>query len=87
MDGYIQSETGSAPCSVAMGDFNKDIYLDIVVTYSGTDNIVIYFGDGTGNFSKNETYSTGTRSRPYQVTIGDFNRDHITDIAVANSWY
>ena len=75
----------SAPYSVALAHFNNDTYLDIVVANSETDNIIIFLGDGTGNFPINKTYSTGIRSRPYQVSIGDFNNDNISDIAVANS--
>ena len=76
---------GSAPYSVAVAHFNNDTHLDIVVTNSETNNIGILLGDGTGKFRSGPTYSTGTRSRPYQVTIGDFNNDNISDIAVANS--
>jgi hypothetical protein len=30
-------------------------------------------------------YSTGARSRPYTVSIGDFNNDNRSDIVIANS--
>ena len=75
----------SAPYSVAIADFDNDLQLDIDVTNSGTDNIAIFFGDGDGNFSIGQIYSTGDRSRPYTVTTGDFDNNNITDIAVANS--
>ena len=76
---------GSAPYSVAVADFNNDTHLDIVVTNSETDNIAILLGYGNGTFAIGVTYSTGARSRPYTVAIGDFNNDNISDIAVANS--
>ena len=76
---------GSALYCVAVADLNYDTYLDIVVTTSETDNIVIFFGDGNGTFATVRTYSTGYRSRPYILVISDFNNDHIWDIAVANS--
>ena len=76
---------GSAPYCVALADFNNDTYLDIVVTTSETDSIVIFFGDGDGTFATSRTYSTGYRSRPYTLVISDFNNDHKWDIAVANS--
>jgi len=76
---------GSAPYSVAVADFNNDTYLDIAVTNSETDSITILFGYGNGSFEIGVIYSTGDRSRPYTVAIGDFNNDNISDIAVANS--
>jgi hypothetical protein len=75
----------SGPYSIAVADFNNDHQLDIVATNSNTDNIIIFFGYGNGTFTIGQTYSTGTRSRPYTVTIGDFNNDKNSDIAVANS--
>ncbi|CAF1186071.1 unnamed protein product [Rotaria sordida] len=76
---------GSTPYSVAIGNFNNDYQLDIVVTNSETDNIAILFGYSNGTFASPVIYSTGNRSRPYTVAIGDFNNDNISDIAVANS--
>ena len=75
----------SAPYCVALADFNNDQYLDIVVTTSETDNIVLLLGYGNGTFVFHATYSTGYRSRPYTLVISDLNNDHIWDIAVANS--
>jgi hypothetical protein len=79
------TENGSAPYSVAVADFNSDIYLDIAVTNSETDSITILTGYGNGTFAIVVTYSTGARSRPYTIAIADFNNDNISDIAVANS--
>jgi hypothetical protein len=76
---------GSAPSSVAVANLNNDTHLDIIVSNSQTDNIAILFGYGNGTFATATTYSTGTRSQPYTVVIGDFNNDNISDIAVANS--
>jgi hypothetical protein len=76
---------GSAPYSVAVADFNSDKHLDIVVTNSENDNIAILLGYGNRTFASRVTYSTGVRSRPYTVVIGDFNNDNISDIGIANS--
>jgi hypothetical protein len=48
-------------------------------------NIAILFGYDNGMSAIGATYSTGDRSRPYNVTIGHFNNDNISDIAAANS--
>ena len=79
------TENGSARYSLAVADFNNDTYFDIVVSNSRTGPIVIFLGDGNGNFTTHMTYSTDIRSRPYTVLTGDSNNDTIQDIAVANS--
>jgi hypothetical protein len=76
---------GSAPCSVAVGDFNDDNHSDIVVANCKTDNLVILLGFGNGTFDTGANYSTGSRSHPQSIAIADFNNDNIIDIAVANS--
>jgi hypothetical protein len=76
---------GSAPYSVAIADFNIDTHLDIVVTNSETDNIIIFFGYGNGTFVIGVTYSTDTRSQPYTVVVADFDNDNRLDLAIANS--
>jgi hypothetical protein len=75
---------GSQPCWVAVGDFNNDNRLDIVVANSGTNSIGVFLGNGTNTFSSQMSYSTGVRSLPYSVAVGDFNNDTLLDIAVAS---
>ena len=77
--------TGSAPYSIALAHLNNDTDLDIVVVNSESDNILFLFGHGDGTFEKGYTYSTGTRSRPYSISINDLNNDHLLDIAIVNS--
>ena len=52
----------SGPCSIAIGDFNKDNCIDIAVANSGAKNVGIFFGNGDGTFSLQATYSTGSKS-------------------------
>jgi hypothetical protein len=75
----------SQPTSIAVGDFNNDTRLDIVVTNNGTDNVMVLFGSGYGTFVSQTTYSTGYSSYPCWVAVGDFNNDSRLDIVVANS--
>jgi hypothetical protein len=75
---------GSYSCAMAVGDFNNDSRLDIVVANSGTNNVGIFLSDGTGTFSSQITYSTGLDSQPYSVAVLDFDNDTVLDIAVAN---
>jgi hypothetical protein len=75
----------SQPTSIAVGDFNNDTRLDIVVSNNGTDNVMVLFGSGYGTFVSQTTYSTGYSSYPCWVAVGDFNNDSRLDIVVANS--
>ncbi|CAF1220352.1 unnamed protein product [Rotaria sp. Silwood1] len=77
--------SGSMPESIAVGDFNSDHRLDIVVANTGTDNIGIFLGYDNGAFLNQTTYQTGTNSKPSSVAVGDFNNDNQLDFAVANS--
>jgi predicted nucleotidyltransferase len=75
----------SRPVSIAVGDFDNDTRLDVVVANNVTDNIMILFGSGYGTFVSNTSYSTGNGSYSCAVSIGDFNNDSRLDIVVANS--
>ena len=74
----------SRPYHVAVGDFNRDGHLDMVVANSGTDSVGILLGYGNGSFLRQITCETGVGSRPYAVAVGDFNNDIKLDIVVAN---
>jgi hypothetical protein len=79
------TEDDSAPYCLAVADLNNDHRLDIVVTTSETNNIFIFLGYGNGTFTIGAIYSTGVRSCPYTVVLGDLDNDKILDIVVANS--
>jgi len=46
--------------AVAVGDFDGDGNLDIAVTDSANNDVLILFGDGQGKFSAATAYATGT---------------------------
>jgi hypothetical protein len=71
---------GSGPTAVAVGDFNKDGHLDVVVTNSGNNNVGVLLGKGDGTFQA--PVITSVACNPSWVTVGDFNGDGIPDIAV-----
>ena len=72
------------PRSVAIGHFNNDTFLDMVITNHIVNKIAVYLGNGDGTFTNSITYSTGSYSSPYMAIIADFNNDSRLDIAVAN---
>ena len=65
------------PRSVAIGDFNADTHLDMVVTYHIANKIAVYLGDGHGAFLNETLYSTGSRSNPYMVAVVNFGTNSI----------
>ena len=76
---------GSDPYSIAIADLNQDMYFDIAVVNSGTNNLGLLFGDGNGSFLLPIFYSTGDSSNPISIVIADLNNDDKLDIATANN--
>ncbi|CAF1552120.1 unnamed protein product, partial [Adineta ricciae] len=77
-------QQNSHPRSITVGDFNDDLWLDVVVSNSGTNTIGIFLNYGNGTFKEQMTFPTGDNSMPLSVTLGDFNNDTYLDIAVTN---
>jgi hypothetical protein len=75
--------SGSRPISIAVGHFDDDTLLDIVVTNSGTNNLAVYLNNGNGTFAT-KTINLADTSSPYSVGVGDFNGDNRLDIVFTN---
>ena len=75
---------GSAPRMVAVGHFNNDTRLDIMVANFGMNSIVILFGNGNGSFAHQTTIETSP-SHPSYVTVDDLNDDGYLDLAFAGN--
>src|SRR5205085_736599 len=50
---------------------------------SGSSNVMVLLGDGTGGFSPVGT-PIATGSGPFSIAVGDFNGDGKQDLATAN---
>ncbi|CAF4784998.1 unnamed protein product [Rotaria socialis] len=79
--------TATYPCpqALAVGAFNKDQNLDVVVTYSKNSSVGLFFGYGNESLSNKVTYSTGANSHRWSIAVGYLNNDNILDIVVPNS--
>src|SRR5262245_10667036 len=65
--------TVGTPGAIAVGDFNRDGNLDLVVTNSGSSNITILLGNGDGSFGPPANYPVGLN--PGAVAVAEFNGD------------
>jgi hypothetical protein len=76
---------GSYPFSLAVGDFDGDGKLDLVVANLGStpthtnDSVSILLGNGDGTFHDAVNHVLGTNL--VSVVVSDFNRDHNLDLA------
>lgn len=71
----------SYPNSVAIGDFNGDDHIDVVVALSYYYSIVIFLGYYNSPFTSPLIYTSSSLSLPYALATADFNNDSIADIA------
>ncbi|MGA7635094.1 MAG: FG-GAP-like repeat-containing protein [Terriglobales bacterium] len=73
---------GQSLSAVVTGDFNGDGKLDLAVTDSTGNAVIILLGNGDGTFGTPTTIPVG--NSPYALVVGDFNSDGKLDLAVAN---
>jgi hypothetical protein len=72
-----------APSAVAVGDFNHDGNLDMVVANDFGSDLSVLLGNGNGTFKPQTLIPLD--GRPVAVVVGDFNGDGILDIAALTS--
>jgi hypothetical protein len=95
-DGTFQASvdypSGNAPISVAVGDFNGDGQLDLVVANAdGSKTVSVLLGLGNATFAAPVPHAVGVSPLLNYVAthsvlvVRDFNNDGILDIAVAGS--
>ncbi|CAF1240880.1 unnamed protein product [Rotaria sordida] len=85
LDAYrLTYSTGaySTPDSIAIGDFNHDNQLDIVIANINSSSIGVFLGLGNGSFENQTIYFIKHNARPKSVTVADFNNDDNLDIVV-----
>ena len=74
---------GSNPVAVALGDFNHDGFLDMVVANTFSNVVGVLLGNGNGTFQTAVTYMVS--GGPHALDVADFNGDGNSDLAVATS--
>ena len=79
----LNSATGGAPRSVAVGDFNADGKLDLATADAGYNDVSVLLGNGNGTFRAPASIPIG--SNVASVAVGDFNADGKLDLGVTSS--
>jgi Ca2+-binding RTX toxin-like protein len=91
----LNTGAGIGSYSVKTGDFNGDGKFDLAIAKFYSNEISILLGSGDGNFSTPTIFSLGAARAPFTdlgellkrltpITVGDFNGDGKSDLAVAN---
>jgi hypothetical protein len=73
------------PTSVAVGDFNHDSNLDVVIGNSYDGSVSVLLGRGDGTLLPAVSYSLVAGDFAAGVAVGDFNDDGNLDIVAADS--
>jgi hypothetical protein len=68
--------------AIVAADFNGDGKLDVAVTDSAANTVIVLLGNGDGTFGAPLTIPVG--NQPVAIVAGDFNSDGKLDLAVAN---
>ncbi|CAF1489775.1 unnamed protein product [Adineta steineri] len=75
-----ESNFGQGPGWGAVGDFNGDNFLDLVITYHYAPRFYVLLGCGNGSFGSAIPYFASTY--PTLPVVTDFNNDNYLDIMV-----
>ena len=81
----IRLPTVADPEDLVTADLNNDGILDLVTANDNEDTVSILIGLGNGAFEHAKEYDNkkhGVPKRPETVVVGDFDANHLLDLAI-----
>lgn len=81
-DPAVLYTAGKNVYSIARGDLNRDVKIDLVVANANSGSVAVLLGNGNGTFGAAKEFSAG--ATPQGVAVGDFDADSAPDVAAAN---
>lgn len=78
---------GHSPNDIAVGDFNRDGWLDLAFANHETQHLTVLLGNGRGGFSPapHSPFTVAVRPHTHGIATADFNGDGNLDL-VTDSW-
>ena len=76
---------GVGPRSLVLADLDEDGDLDVLTANRFSEDLTLLRGNGQGGFTPPENFGFLLDTDPWGVTVGDFDRDGIPDLATANN--
>ena len=74
------TDSGINPVCMAVGDFNSDNLLDVVVSYNAGFSVGIMFGYGNGSYGNFMRLNIEGEQIVYAIVVNDLNNDNYVDI-------
>lgn len=77
---------GGGPTSIAAGDFDQNLTVDLATANFLSHNGSTFMGVGDGTFIPSAPLNLGGIGAPQSVAVGDFDNSGTQDLAVASQW-
>ncbi|MFH1746414.1 MAG: VCBS repeat-containing protein [Planctomycetota bacterium] len=77
-----QARPSRRPYALVVDDFDADTHLDVAVALLGTDQVVVFLGNGNGTFAAGTSYVVG--DAPMAIAAGNFDGANGPDLVTAN---